>query len=201
MVKHEVYVATNDKGEVLYIGQGRIGRSQHCNSGVSHVYELNRMHFSGEVINVEVVRSGLDKKEAEKAELKLIQDLRPSLNVVHTDLAYKGRLMQAQEAIMFNKYVRLFLSDFKSYSDQNTEMRTYDETIAKYPLKCFLSRDGVLMSKKDRYHALNTTKQRAGKGKYKKLSKIFELCGVQRLRIRQDFIDSFDEWYKEKYEK
>lgn len=200
-MKREVYIATNDKGEVLYIGQGRIGRSQHCNSGVSHVYELNRMHFSGEAINVDVVKSGLDKKEAERIELKLIQDLRSSLNVVHTDLAYKGRLLQAQEAIMFNKYVRLFLSDFKSYSDQNTEMRTYDETIAKYPLKCFLSRDGVLMSKKDRYHALNTTKQRAGKGKYKKLSKIFELCGVQRLRIRQDFIDSFDEWYKEKYEK
>lgn len=44
---YEVYVCKlND--EVLYVGQGKLGRHNHCKSGCSHVYELNKLHFLGE---------------------------------------------------------------------------------------------------------------------------------------------------------
>ena len=39
---YEVYVCKlND--EVLYVGQGKLGRHKHCNSGCSHVYELYKL--------------------------------------------------------------------------------------------------------------------------------------------------------------
>ena len=41
---YEVYVCRVD-GEIVYIGSGRHGRHKHCDSGCSHVYELNKIHF------------------------------------------------------------------------------------------------------------------------------------------------------------
>lgn len=61
---HEVYIAKDKTGEYLYIGSGKHGRHKHCASGTSHCYELNDMHFKGEVITVEVVNQGLSKDEA-----------------------------------------------------------------------------------------------------------------------------------------
>lgn len=34
------------QGEVVYIGQGSRGRHRHCNSGISHVFELNEIYFT-----------------------------------------------------------------------------------------------------------------------------------------------------------
>ena len=52
---YEVYVCKNGS-EVVYIGEGRFGRHKHCNSGTSHVYELNKLHFDGVVLEVDVVK-------------------------------------------------------------------------------------------------------------------------------------------------
>ena len=49
---YEVYMCKlND--EVLYVGQGASGRHKHCNSGSSHVYELNKLHFQGKTFDVD----------------------------------------------------------------------------------------------------------------------------------------------------
>lgn len=48
----EVYKAVDKDGNLLYIGSGRRTRHKRCNSGISHSYELNRMHFNGEFIGV-----------------------------------------------------------------------------------------------------------------------------------------------------
>ena len=80
--EYEVYVAKSVKGEVLYVGQGVCGRHEHCTSGVSHVYELNRLHFIGDVVDVSVVLSGLNKEAALQKESSLIKELRPTLNKV-----------------------------------------------------------------------------------------------------------------------
>ena len=42
----EVYVAYGENNEVLYVGQGNIGRYKHCLSGTSHNKELNRYYFN-----------------------------------------------------------------------------------------------------------------------------------------------------------
>lgn len=46
------------QGEVVYIGQGARGRHRHCNSGTSHVYELNEIYFTEgkDVLDVTVVQ-------------------------------------------------------------------------------------------------------------------------------------------------
>lgn len=81
--KYEVYVC-KFKGEVVYVGQGLIGRSKHCNSGVSHVYELNKIHFS-ETTNVlvtDVVKFFKNKESALALENELILKLKPKFNKV-----------------------------------------------------------------------------------------------------------------------
>lgn len=81
-VIYEVYVCIyND--EVLYVGHGKLGRHFHCNSGTSHVYELNEIHFRDkENIFVRVVRDFEDKNAAMVEEMRLIKNLRPKFNCV-----------------------------------------------------------------------------------------------------------------------
>ena len=43
---YEVYMC-KFQYDVLYIGSGKIGRYTHCDSGISNVYGLNRLHFGG----------------------------------------------------------------------------------------------------------------------------------------------------------
>lgn len=190
----EVYVARDESGVALYVGQGRVGRSSHCNSGTSHVYELNKMHFNGEPILVETVLSGISREDAKQEEIKLIKDLEPRYNVVHTKENYERRSKMANYSLLFNKYVRYRLTRHEQYQEETVATKTYDATLAKYPLKLFMGSDGVLMSHKDRNHVISYSKPRNSKGKHKLLSEIFEPVGSNRLRIRSDFIDSFQEW-------
>ena len=79
----EVYVAYGKNREVLYVGQGNIGRHKHCNSCCSHVYELNRKHFNKEDVMVEVHLITNDNNEALFVEKNLIVELKPKFNTVH----------------------------------------------------------------------------------------------------------------------
>ena len=47
-----------------YVGEGRKGRWSHCNSGKSSCPELNKEHFEGRIIRVEVVHECSTKAEA-----------------------------------------------------------------------------------------------------------------------------------------
>lgn len=76
---YEVYVCKNGS-EVVYIGEGRFGRHKHCNSGTSHVYELNKLHFDGVVLEVDVVKVFETKVEAESLEKMLINKHQPIYN-------------------------------------------------------------------------------------------------------------------------
>ena len=44
-MKYYVYKATGLNNEILYIGKGGGDRYKHCNSGISHCFELNRYFF------------------------------------------------------------------------------------------------------------------------------------------------------------
>ena len=60
----EVYIAYGENNEVLYVGQGNLGRHKHCLSGTSHNRDLNRYYFNngeGDCIRVEIVYEYLSK--------------------------------------------------------------------------------------------------------------------------------------------
>ena len=78
---YEVYVCKLDD-EILYVGQGKSGRHRHCNSGISHVYDLNTLHFKGIKTEVDVVYTSYKKSGVEKMEMKLIKELQPKYNKV-----------------------------------------------------------------------------------------------------------------------
>lgn len=78
---HEVYIG-HYEGEVVYVGEGVQGRHKHLNSGVSNVYEANRIHFLGGWIDTEVIPVE-SKEEARTLELTLINEYHPRWN-------YKG---------------------------------------------------------------------------------------------------------------
>lgn len=74
------------KDEVLYVGCGKLGREKHCQSGVSHVYELNKAHFlhkyCGEHTKMytKIVKYFQTKKQAEEYERELIISILPKHN-------------------------------------------------------------------------------------------------------------------------
>lgn len=76
---YEVYVCKKD-GEIVYIGEGKFGRHKHCNSGTSHVYELNKLHFEGVELEVKVVKVFETKQDAEHFEKLLIDEHQPIYN-------------------------------------------------------------------------------------------------------------------------
>ena len=80
--RFEVYICSLNK-EVLYIGSGKVNRHKHCNSGTSHVYDLNKLHFSGNIFDIEL-KFFTSKEESLEEELALINQHVPKFNIVHT---------------------------------------------------------------------------------------------------------------------
>ena len=82
---YEVYICKHED-DVLYVGQGRLGRHTHCISGCSHVYGLNRLHFGKVNFTVEVLSIHETQKEALEEELRLISLHTPKFNKVNNDI-------------------------------------------------------------------------------------------------------------------
>jgi len=79
--EYVVYQASHN-GELYYVGHGVKGRESHVNSGCSHVYELNRMHFEGNIFELTLEYHPTKELAAER-EKGLIQSRRPQFNVVY----------------------------------------------------------------------------------------------------------------------
>lgn len=79
----EVYIGRVD-GIIKYIGHGKKGRHKHLNSGVSHIYQANQLHFLGGCVevSVDVYKT---KEEASRIEKELIVKHKPEWNVVHNE--------------------------------------------------------------------------------------------------------------------
>lgn len=80
--RFEVYICSLDK-EILYIGSGKINRHKHCNSGTSHVYELNKLHFEGKTFTIEL-KFFDTKEESLEEEINLISKYVPKFNILFT---------------------------------------------------------------------------------------------------------------------
>lgn len=77
---YEVYICKYDD-EIVYIGEGALGRHNHCTNGTSHVYELNELHFTGDrkLFTVEV-KYFQTKEIASEIEKELIKIHKPKFN-------------------------------------------------------------------------------------------------------------------------
>lgn len=82
----EVYIAYGIKGEVLYVGQGNIGRNAHCYSGASHNKQLNRYYFlNGEDDSIKTKIHSYTNCEIEALEIEVatIRELSPLYNATN----------------------------------------------------------------------------------------------------------------------
>ena len=122
---YEVYVCKYDD-VVLYVGQGKVGRHSHCNSGCSHVYGLNRLHFGKVNFTVEVLSGYETQKEAIEEERRLISLHAPKFNKVHNDINnhYKlnNLLYMNDECNSHLKFVNC--SDTLYYDDEDVDTIT-----------------------------------------------------------------------------
>jgi len=75
-----IVYAVKCKDKTVYIGSGAIGREKHCQSGCSHVYSLNKLHFSGEFMETTIIKRFDTREDAMQAEKVLIMQIRPEFN-------------------------------------------------------------------------------------------------------------------------
>ena len=172
----EVYVVTDSNGAYLYIGSGAIGRHKHCLSGVSHVYELNALHFSGAGgIECKVVKYFDAVDKAREYELDLIKKYSPLYNKVHNNK--DNRIEKCSKAIEIKNYLFSSISSegcFKNASKTTLDhIRTeLEKLLSEFSVQSFVT--GVSMSRDD---AWSITKQRyksAGLQKTLILGELFE---------------------------
>lgn len=77
---HYIYIAKH-QNEIVYVGKGCGSRYTHCNSGRSSSYYLNKLHFMGEDVSVEILIQDLEDEESLIFERYLIALLKPKANV------------------------------------------------------------------------------------------------------------------------
>lgn len=80
--KYVVYFGFVDN-ELVYIGRGKEGRECHLNTGISHVYEANKLHFDGGSVDITKVYVK-DYDESVNIERVLTKAFNPSWNKQHT---------------------------------------------------------------------------------------------------------------------
>lgn len=144
----EVYIAYGKNGEILYIGQGNIGRHKHCTSGVSHSKDLNRYFFlNGEEksIRVEVVKIFKSEKEALKYEDELILLHNPLFNIKSSISNHVSYMIDAKD--LYKRFeTELIKVGLKLHSPHHViwmnHMKTFVKNIGYKRLK-----EGVLLSR------------------------------------------------------
>lgn len=110
-----VLYAVKREGVIIYVGSGIIGRENHCLSGCSHVYELNKAHFNGEKLETVVIKRFTERSDALAAEKTLIISEKPILNKAYNPdviIDSKGKFQRD-----WNDYFRSFPPyKYKAYS-------------------------------------------------------------------------------------
>ena len=141
VVKFEVYSCYYD-GELLYVGSGAISRHKHCNSGCSHVYELNKLHFEGAVFDIKL-RYFETKEESLEVEKALIREHLPKLNSVHTS----RNKSKAKWFEQYNKLREVFAENNKfddKPSLRNKVNALFDDFLKLHPLP-LIDEEGVVI--------------------------------------------------------
>lgn len=177
---YEVYICKKD-GHIIYIGEGLAGRHEHCTSGVSHVYELNRLHFIGDVVDVSVVLSGLDKETALQKESSLIKELRPTLNKV----GYNFNLLAS-------RYYEITCL-LRCYPNSEELMSEIQDILKVEPeLKLFVETIGIEAIKATHFHkAKSRVKYQKHVGEHEETKKALE--ALKTVKLKHNTFYSFKE--------
>ena len=157
---YEVYMCKVN-GEIVYIGQGKVGRSRHCVSGISHVYGLNKLHFSEmrDSVEVDIIKFFLSKDDALKLELDLIKKHLPRFNTVHKPSAHENdsknfnhyrKIMLNTPENMTKIHVDLYNKLYKEFFDFYQYKNTVSGDIIIYSIDHFLSVEKLNLSKLSR---------------------------------------------------
>ena len=72
LTDHIVYQAMDTEGKLRYIGEGKLDRWKHVNSGASHNVKINEHFFTKGPMDVEIIYEGLTKPEALSIERLLL---------------------------------------------------------------------------------------------------------------------------------
>ena len=72
LTDHIVYNVKDAEGKLRYIGEGKIDRWKHVNSGASHNVKINEHFFTKGPMEIEIVHEGLTKPEALSIERLLL---------------------------------------------------------------------------------------------------------------------------------
>ena len=134
------------KDEVVYIGKGSLGRHKHCNSGASHVYKMNEIHFKegSDVLKTEVVKYFKTNKEAIEFEKASILKFKPKFNTVFTDNNNRGKSAKASCKIRSNmkkfpidkapKYGKFNYRDYEELVDEFVDHFGYKFTSGDFKI-------------------------------------------------------------------
>ena len=119
------------KGQVVYIGKGRKGRHKHCNSGVSHVFELNKIYFTegADILDVKVIKHCETDKDAMEFEKDSILKFKPKFNTVFTGKNSRG------ESAKESRSVRVSMKKFpldKHPKYKGFNYKAYEELVDEF---------------------------------------------------------------------
>lgn len=174
---YEVYVCKRDN-VIIYIGEGKFGRHKHCTSGTSHVYDLNRLHFEGVTLEVEVVKVFGTKKEAESFEKSLIEKHQPIYN-------NKGKFGYTPVSVM-GLEIGLKMTDLKKSLERDlrliklSQVKVIEVMATLEEFLNYIGRDNVLRG----------SYKLKGRDHYSKLG----LLGMSRLIRHIAYVDRVPNW-------
>jgi len=135
LTKYLVYAAKYNN-EIVYIGSGVNGRENHCLSGCSHVYELNKLHFKREVVSILVLGRFNEKEESLVAEKALIVEHKPKYNV--KDHPHSNSMFQFEVIGKWEKYFKNGSTD-----EYKSNIALIKELLGRYSFIELISDNGV----------------------------------------------------------
>jgi len=133
-----VYAAFDTDGNCLYVGEAKPDRYKHITSGVSHVYEANKWHFSNRKVVVDILHSGLAKKKAVALEKIEIESKTPAWNKAEHNTT---------NLMFMCKFVSGAIRDFVKKNPRHTNNKDKYITIAKDICKIMNSQGQTTITK------------------------------------------------------
>ena len=184
-----VYCAKID-GEIVYIGSGKKGREKHCNSGCSHVYALNKAHFEGKDVVVEVMKDCCSKEEALEEEICAIKSLKPTYNKRFMEDIIDNSLAKVQKCKNIRNVINAVTTCIDLFHHPKSRYRKQaDELFTKIPIKYLADGVGVKCSVLTYQYKINHAIARLTREYFSLVFEVRKFKRVDHLVIREALLD------------
>lgn len=129
--------------DLVYVGSGKWGRQFHTVSGVSHSYELNKLHFTDPLnVTLSVIKDGMTKEDSLTLEKYIIRTKKPTFNIRWAN----EKLIGVEKVLNMTKVKRLQQPRrdiLKSFTKQLLTFYSIDELCGGFPLKVVGMREPI----------------------------------------------------------